>query len=493
MFDDREHVPLATLPGMRDRTVTISSGGKTFNLTGWKIGWVCSSPALVTAVTTAKQFLTYVSGAPFQPAIAAGLDLPDEYFTDLAADLAAKRDQLCAGLDAAGFKVFRPQGTYFVTVDIRPLRPDGDGMAFCRGLPDRCGVVAVPNEVFYDDPDEGRHLVRFSFSKRHEVLATPSPGWASSAVRDAAARRRVKVAVVQHDIVWEDSRPTSPASRPRSRPRRRRGRAWWCSPRCSPPASRCASTAPRSPRTGPRRSSSPSGPPLTGCGCAARAPRWRPPASTPTTRSSWRGRTARCTATQAPPVQLRRRGPVVLGGQGAGDRRGRGRAHQPVRLLRPALRRRLLGARARHRRLRVRGQLAGARRHHWSTLLRARAIENQAYVVAADRVGQGGKLAYAGDSAIIDPLGETLVAADGAEALLVADVTAARVAEVRDHFPSSPTVTRGSPMTPDRSTSTDFDAEIVIDRSPTEALTRERRRNPGAGDVHGSGSTPAPA
>src|SRR5918997_923984 len=141
-FDGRAHVPLATLPGMRERTVAISSGGKTFNTTGWKVGWLCSPPDLVTAVTTAKQFLTYVNAGPFQPAIAAGLDLPDAYFTGIAAELQARRDDLCAGLDAAGFTVFPPQGTYFVTVDIRPLRGDGDGMAFCRDLPAVCGVVA---------------------------------------------------------------------------------------------------------------------------------------------------------------------------------------------------------------------------------------------------------------------------------------------------------------------------------------------------------------
>jgi N-succinyldiaminopimelate aminotransferase len=170
-FDGHAHVPLATLPGMRDRTVTISSGGKTFCTTGWKIGWVCAPADLVTAVTTAKQFLTYVNGGPFQPAIAAGLDLPDGYFEALAAGLSAQRDELCAGLVDAGFAVFRPDGTYFVTVDIRPLRPDGDGMAFCRELPERCGVVAIPNQVFYADPAAGRHLVRFSFAKRPEVLA----------------------------------------------------------------------------------------------------------------------------------------------------------------------------------------------------------------------------------------------------------------------------------------------------------------------------------
>ena len=166
---DGPHRPLATLPGMRERTVMISSGGKTFSFTGWKIGWVCSTPELVAAVRTAKQFLTYVSGAPFQPAIATGLRLPDEYFEEFTADLRVKRDRLCAGLAEAGFTVFRPQGTYFVTTDIRSLG-ETDGMAFCRALPERCGVVAVPNVVFYDDVEEGRPLVRFAFCKRHEVI-----------------------------------------------------------------------------------------------------------------------------------------------------------------------------------------------------------------------------------------------------------------------------------------------------------------------------------
>lgn len=169
-FDGAEHIALATLPGMRDRVLSISSGGKTFNTTGWKIGWLCGPAPLVAAARTAKQFLTFVNGAPFQPAIAVGLGLPDAYFHDLAADLQSKRDRLLPGLHAAGFEVFPTQGTYFVTVDIRPVRPDGDGMAFCRALPERCGVVAIPNEVFYANRHEGRHLVRFAFCKRPEVL-----------------------------------------------------------------------------------------------------------------------------------------------------------------------------------------------------------------------------------------------------------------------------------------------------------------------------------
>jgi N-succinyldiaminopimelate aminotransferase len=170
VFEGSGHIAMATLPGMRDRTLSISSGGKTFNTTGWKIGWLCGPPELIVAARTAKQFLTYVSGGPFQPAIAVGLGLDDSYFVELAADLQAKRDRLLPGLAAAGFDVYPTSGTYFVTVDIRPLRADGDGMAFCRELPGRCGVVAIPNEVFYANRHEGRHLVRFAFCKRIEVL-----------------------------------------------------------------------------------------------------------------------------------------------------------------------------------------------------------------------------------------------------------------------------------------------------------------------------------
>jgi len=170
VFDGLEHVSLASMPGMRERTLVMSSGGKSFNTTGWKVGWICAPAPLVTAARTAKQFLTYVSSGPFQPAIAAGLRLPDEYFEELAADLQIKRDRICAGLTEAGFAVYRPSGTYFVTVDIRPIRPDGDGLAFCRELPERCGVVGIPNVVFYENKAEGRHMVRFAFCKRHEVI-----------------------------------------------------------------------------------------------------------------------------------------------------------------------------------------------------------------------------------------------------------------------------------------------------------------------------------
>jgi N-succinyldiaminopimelate aminotransferase len=166
---DVPHIPLATIAGMRERTVTISSGGKTFGFTGWKVGWATGTPELVTAVRTAKQFLTFVASGPLQFAIADALDLPDAYYDELAADLKAKRDLLSAGLTEIGFDVYPCDGTYFVTTDITPLG-ERDGIEFCLSLPGRAGVVAIPSAVFYDDKEAGRTQVRFAFCKRPEVL-----------------------------------------------------------------------------------------------------------------------------------------------------------------------------------------------------------------------------------------------------------------------------------------------------------------------------------
>ncbi len=170
VFDGLRHVPLATLPGMRERTLTVSSAGKTFSVTGWKIGWVHGPADLVEAVTTVKQYLTYVNGAPFQPAVANALRLPEEHFTRTAARLQEGRDLLTEGLLEAGFTVSRPGGTYFVVADAAPLGYD-DGLALCLDLPRLAGVVGVPVRVFHDDQAAGASLVRFAVCKKPEVLA----------------------------------------------------------------------------------------------------------------------------------------------------------------------------------------------------------------------------------------------------------------------------------------------------------------------------------
>jgi N-succinyldiaminopimelate aminotransferase len=164
-----EHVPLATLPGMAERTLTVSSVGKTFSVTGWKTGWACGPAELVAATRGAKQFMTFAGGTPFQHAAAHALAGAEEHGARLAAELKAKRDRICAGLERAGATVLRPAGTYFVNADVRPLGYD-DGVAFCRELPERAGVVAIPTSVFCGDPERARSLVRFAFCKREEVI-----------------------------------------------------------------------------------------------------------------------------------------------------------------------------------------------------------------------------------------------------------------------------------------------------------------------------------
>jgi N-succinyldiaminopimelate aminotransferase len=165
------HTPVATLPGAPNRTITISSAGKTFSLTGWKIGWLTGPEDLVSAVRTVKQFLTYSSGTPFQAAIAAGLALPDSFYRSIASALAQKRDILSAGLRAAGFDVFTPRGTYFVNVDTAPLGIT-DALDLARRLPALVGVAAIPVPVFChpEGAERTRSLLRFAFCKRVEVL-----------------------------------------------------------------------------------------------------------------------------------------------------------------------------------------------------------------------------------------------------------------------------------------------------------------------------------
>src|SRR5579863_4412994 len=164
VFDGRRHVPIATLPAMRERTIMVGSAGKSFSVTGWKIGWVAAPAELTRAVRTVKQFLTYVNGAPFQPAIARALAKQPPHYDAIRARLQDQRDQLCDGLAAHGFDVVRPQGTYFATVDIHR-----DAVEFCRDLPRAVGVVAIPSSVFYSST-AGDSYVRLAFCKRAEVI-----------------------------------------------------------------------------------------------------------------------------------------------------------------------------------------------------------------------------------------------------------------------------------------------------------------------------------
>jgi N-succinyldiaminopimelate aminotransferase len=169
VFDGVEHIPVATLPDMRERTLTISSAGKTFSATGWKVGWVSGPAEAVAAVRAVKQFLTFVGSGPFQPAVAVALGLGDDVYATLSKSLQDKRNLLVDGLRSAGLEVSVPAGTYFVVADAAPLGAT-DGLEFCRELPTRAGVVAVPVSVFHDDKDAARTLVRFAFCKRDEVL-----------------------------------------------------------------------------------------------------------------------------------------------------------------------------------------------------------------------------------------------------------------------------------------------------------------------------------
>jgi N-succinyldiaminopimelate aminotransferase len=168
---DGVHRPLAGRPGMAERTVTVSSAGKTFSLTGWKVGWACGPAPLVAAVRAAKQFLTFATATPLQHAVAFGLTHCADEVAGAAAELAGRRDLLCDGLEAAGMDTFRPAATYFATTDVASIGAD-DAMTFCLELPRRCGVVAVPSSVFYQDRTAGRTFVRWAFCKRPEVLAT---------------------------------------------------------------------------------------------------------------------------------------------------------------------------------------------------------------------------------------------------------------------------------------------------------------------------------
>jgi len=169
LFDGAEHIPFATIPGMKERTVSFGSGGKSFSFTGWKVGWACAPANLMSAIRVPRQHLSFVSGGPFQPAIAAGLRLPDAYFTGFAAELEGKRDRMLAGLHSIGLDPVVPQGTYFIVTDVTPLGY-ADGAEFAWSLPERAGVAVIPVSNFCEHPGEADKYVRWTFCKKYEVI-----------------------------------------------------------------------------------------------------------------------------------------------------------------------------------------------------------------------------------------------------------------------------------------------------------------------------------
>jgi N-succinyldiaminopimelate aminotransferase len=170
VFDGAKHIPLMTLPGMRDRTMRIGSAGKTFSLTGWKVGYVTATASLTPLVQKAHQNLTFTTAPNLQRAVALGLAKDDAYFASLATKLQLRRDQLAQGLAAVGLSVLPTQGTYFMTTDFAPLGFNGDDVAFCRYITERAGVTAIPVSAFYDEPGAPTHYARFAFCKRPDVL-----------------------------------------------------------------------------------------------------------------------------------------------------------------------------------------------------------------------------------------------------------------------------------------------------------------------------------
>jgi N-succinyldiaminopimelate aminotransferase len=169
VYDENVHIPFATIPGMGERTITIGSAGKSLSLTGWKVGWATGPADLIAAVRVPRQHLSFVSGGPFQWAVADGLRLPDEYWQEFRDGMQMRRDLFCTGLRDLGIPVIVPEGTYFATSDVRPLGYE-DGWSFCKDLPLRAGVVAIPHQVFHLNTEAGKPYVRWAFCKQPAVL-----------------------------------------------------------------------------------------------------------------------------------------------------------------------------------------------------------------------------------------------------------------------------------------------------------------------------------
>jgi N-succinyldiaminopimelate aminotransferase len=460
---DGKHVPMATLPGMRERTITISSFGKTFSLTGWKIGWAAAPPDLTAAVRAAHQFITFATATPLQHAASAALAVGPEYYEGLASFYRRKRDTLVEELRRLGFLVESPAATYYVCADFRPLGFDDD-VVFCRHLIENVGVAAIPPSAFYENTRHGKTYVRFAFCKKEETLKeavrrlntlsrrggargvsarlTSAPaaaeGRVSRSERPAGqgeGEPSVKIALLQMDIAWEDV------------PENHRRAAKMLAEAASGGAR--LAVLPEMFNTGfsmdSRRIAQPPGGPSETFlrEQAAAHDIWilasLPEAGEPAPRNMALLVSPRGSMTRYAKIH-----PFSYAGEHerytAGDRVVTAhveglrvtpfvcydlRFPEPFRL-----------AAAETDLFAVVANWPDERREHWRTLLRARAIENQAYVAGVNRVGDGGRLHYSGDSAVISPLGETLVEGDDREKVIFADVEPAAVQRLRSRFPA---------------------------------------------------------
>ena len=392
---------------------------------------MCAPPELVTAVKTAKQFLTYVSSGPFQYAIAVGLQLPDAYFDGVPATRCATSATGSArGSPTRASTCCRPQGTYFATVDIRSFG-ETDGLAFCRSLPHRCGVVAVPSVVFYDDVEpRARPLVRFACCKRH--------GGARRGLHAVEEPGQVIVAGIQHDIVWESPEENfvAPGADDRAAAAAAGARLVVLTEmfstgfsmktdRIAEPVGRAERAVPRRPGPVERRLGVRVGPRARRAGRASVQPagagRARRHDRTDTPRSI-RSPTGASTSTTPPGANF-----LTVDVEGT---RCSFFVCYDLRFADEFWA--LAGGTDCYV---VPANWPAPRREHWMALLRARAIENQAYVVGVNRVGDGGRLHYCGDSTIVDPFGEIVAQAGDSETIIAADVDPERVRSVRAEYP----------------------------------------------------------
>jgi hypothetical protein len=437
------HVPLATLPGMRERTVLISSSGKTFSFTGWKVGHTCAPPAITAALRCAHQFVTFCTATPFQHALARAFVADDHFFTDLTAEYRARRDRLCDGLRAIGLDVLTPAGTYFVMTDIR--RSASRRRRVLPHAPREDRRRRDPPSSFYVNQHEGQAPGPLGLlqDRRGPRRGPAPPAEAPRLIQRLPPRTCTKgqdhassgdperhhVGVPHHQLRAPSARGSPPPRQP--------ARASSCSRRCSPAASPWRPSACSEPEDGPSArflAEQAAAHGLWICGSVPEAARRRkqtlqhPDPRQPRTASA-------APLPQDPPLQLRPRARALRRRRPPTSPSTSRACAAPSSSATTSASPTSSGPRHATDAYIVVANWPERRRLHWTTLLHARAIENQAYVVGVNRVGHGSGLDYSGDSRIIDPWGETLAAAAGAETMLLADLRPELIRDAREKFP----------------------------------------------------------